>query len=320
MATPFLPRRTQLALKLEGTEGTDAVVADADVIHPVFNVEYTPEFTMFERDVVAPSFSRLAQISAEQQATISFSTELKGSGSAIDTPPPNLSAPFQACGMAETINASTSVVYDPASASNSSATIEIRELEGTTITKIKKIVGARGTFTIEAVKSQAVLVNFTFTGRYVEPTQGVALVTPTPSPVPEPFLNAGFTFQGVGSLKVQTVTLDIGNEVSMRNDVSQATGNFSAVIVGRNPVGSLDPEQELIATINFYNNLTTVNEGVLNYVLGSTAFNITTINVPKAQIINLAEADRDSFRTVALDIQMNQSVAGGDDELKITFT
>ncbi len=320
MGIPFLPRRTQVAVKVEGTEGTDAVPTASDVIHPVFGVEYTPEFTMFNRDVVQPSLSRLRQISAEQQATITFSTELKGSGTAVDDPPPNLSAPFQGCGMAETITGATNVVYDPSSASNSSVTVEIRELEGATVAKIKKIVGARGTFTIEAVKSQAVLVNFTFTGRYVEPTEGVALTVPTPSPVPEPFLNVGFSFHGVSTLNVQNVTLDIGNELSTRNDVNQATGNFSTVIVARNPVGSIDPEQELIATINFFNKLTTDATGVLTYTLGGTAFNIVTINCPAVEIINIAEADRDSFRTEAIDLQLSQSGSAGDDEIKLTFT
>ena len=321
MAAPFIIQRQQVALKIESTEGTDAVPVDADVIAPVFDVEFTPTFEVFERDNVQASFSRLPQIQGERSAVISFSTEIKGSGTA-GTAPANLSAPLLAAGFGETIVTSTSVTYAPASASLSSATVEIREGAVGTEFMQKKIVGARGTVVFEGVKGDIVLARFTFTGRYVEPTNTAisAFTTPSPGQTPESFLNATLSFQGAASLKVQNVNLDIGNDVQMRNDVNQATGNFSALIVNRAPTGSIDPEQELVATINFFNQLTTNAEGVLSYILGSTAGNISTFNAPKAQIINATEADRNGIRILNLDLQLNQSAAAGDDELTLVFT
>ena len=120
--------------------------------------------------------------------------------------------------------------------------------------------------------------------------------------------------------KAQNITLDIANEVALRNDVNQASGNFSAIITGRTPVGSIDPEQTNIATINFFNKLTTNAVGALTYVLGSTAGNITTVTAPKAQILNAAPGDRDALRTEALDLLLSQDTDAGDDELSIAFT
>ena len=45
-----------------------------------------------------------------------------------------------------------------------------------------------------------------------------------------------------------------------------------------------------------------------------------TFTAPKAQIIGISEADRDSFRTEDLELQLNQSAQAGDDELTIAFT
>lgn len=321
MTSPYFPQRTQVAVKIEGTEGTDSVPTASDVIAPTYDAEYTPSVEMFERNNTQGSFSRLPQIAGERSGQITFATELKGSGVA-GTAPPNLSAPFLACNMGETIVASTSVTYAPVSTGGSSATVELREGSTTTGAKQKKIVGARGTWVLEGVKGSPVLVRFTFTGRYIEPldTAIVLLTTPAPGPNPEPFLNTSFSFQGVATLKVQTVTLDIGNNVVLRNDANQASGNFSAVITDRSPIGNIDPEQEDQATANFFNDWTTNSEGVLSYVLGATAGNISTVSAPKAQITSIAEADRDGLRTEGLDLQLNQSADAGDDEISIAFT
>ncbi|KKN50888.1 hypothetical protein LCGC14_0628080 [marine sediment metagenome] len=321
MTSPFFPQRQHVAVKVEGTEGTDSVPADVDVIGPAYDIEYSPTFEMFAREIVQNSFSRPKQIAGERSAEISFSTEIKGEGNA-GVAPPNLSAALQACGFSETIVAVTSVTYAPVSEGVSSVTVEIREGSTDGTVKVKKIVGARGTVSFEGVKGDVVLARFVFTGRYVEPSDDptTQFTTPAIGPDPESFLGAAFSFHGVGTTKVQNVTLDIGNAVSLRNDVNQASGNFSAIIVGRTPIGSIDPEQELVATINFFNKLTTNAEGILTYVLGASAGNITTFSAPKAQIIGISEADRDSFRTEDLELQLNQSAAAGDDELTIAFT
>lgn len=319
MVAPFLPRRSQVVLKIEAVEGTAETLADADVIAPVLDVEWAPEFTFFERDVLQPSLSKLAQVSSEQLATISFSVEMKGAGGSAGLVP-NIGNALRACGFSETITAATSVVYDPISEGFESATIEIREGSIGSEFKIKQIIGARGTVAIEATKGQIALFVFTFTGRYVEPTEGVALANPAPGLTPLPFLDTSFTFFGVSTLKVESVNLDIGNNVSIRNDANEPTGNFSAVITGRDPVGSVDPEQTDIATINFFNEMTTTQEGALSYQLGSATGEKVAISAPKVQMINVTESERDDFRTEDLDLQLNQDTAAGDDELKITFS
>lgn len=319
MATPFISQRKQLAIKIETTEGTDAVPADVDVVAPVYDLEYTPSVEENERDNVQASLSRIKQVSGQQSATMSFSLELKGSGTA-GTIPTHLAEALQACGMAETIVASTSVAYNPISLDTKTVTLEMKIGDSSTNFKSFKILGARGNVRLVAIKGQIVLVEFEFTGVYVEPTDTTAFTTPSPGQTPEAFLSASIEFQTLAALKIANCTLDLGNEVTMRNDVNTASGHFAAAIVNRAPVGSIDPEEELLATANFWSKWTTDAEGLLKYILGTTAGNITTVSAPKAQIINIGPGDRDGLVINTLDLQLSQDTDAGEDELEIKFT
>lgn len=316
---PYKTKRQQLTMKKETTEGTDAVVAAADVLSPIFDTEYVPNFETFDRDAQDVSFSRFTKVSGERTATIRFATEVKGSGTA-GTAPPNLSVPFQCAGLAETIVGATSATYDPASASIPSCTAQLAEGSATTTFRLRKIIGARGTLVLEHTKGAPVLARFEFSGRYIAPTDGTAFAAAVSTPNPEPFLNTSLSFQAIANLKANSLTIDMGNEIVARNDPSQLTGVFSFAYAGRNVTGSLDPEREPIATFDSFNQVITEAEGVLSYTLGATAGNIYAFSAPKVQITNIAEADRDALRTEALDLAFNKSAAAGDDEIQLVFT
>ena len=314
----FIPARGHIALKLEAVAGAGEVLADADVIHPVFDPEWSPTYEVAEREVVQNSFSRIKRISGERMATISFSAEFRGSGT--NDVPPDIGDALQACGFGETINAATSVVYKPISQAFKTVTIELRRGGIGTDVRTHRITGAHGTFTLEATKGEAVRFNFEFTGKYVEPTDAATqFVTPALGQDPLPFLNAGILIHAVGTLIVAQISLDIGNNVIPRNDANDATGNSRALIVGRTPVGSFDPEQILNATLNFFSRITANTEGALQYVLDGGAGNKVTVDAPKVQFINLSDGDREGVGTHSIDLALNQSVAIGDDELVLTF-
>lgn len=321
---PFIPRRQQLLAKVEVTPGTDAVVADADVIHPVFGPpEWAPTVEMNEREVTQPSFSQIQQKAGERSAQVTFSTELKGSGTA-GTAPPNLSVLLQACGFSETIVAVTSVTYAPASEDNPTLTIEVLEGSvdsGAGTVKRKRLLGARGTVSFSQVKGQPVLANFVFTGKYVEPDDiATFFAVPSIGPLPLSFLNASVVILGVGTHKIQNLELDMANEIVMRNDVNDPTGNTEAVYVGRKPVGSTDPEQVATATDNFFADWTDEVLASISYALTGSAGNIITVTAPNVQITNIGEGDRDSLRIESLDLALIGNSDDGDDELIIVFT
>jgi len=316
----FLTKRQQIAAKIEAVEGTEETLADADVIAPIYNPEYTIDNIQNDRlEVVQPSFSRLSQVAGEINATVTFSTELKGSGVA-GTAPAHLTDLFKACGLSETIVASTSVTYAPVTEDIPTITLELREGANDSVFKSKILIGARGTVKLVAVKGGIVMCEFEFKGKYKEPTDTVAFAQPSPGVIPKTFLGVAFSVQGVGTLNIQNLTIDMANEIIHRPDVNEATGYLSALYVGRAPKAEVDPEQVAVATINFFLKIRDNSEGILTYALIGAAGNIMTFSAPKAQFINLSEGDSDSIRTEEMEMSLNQNGDEGDDEFTIVFT
>ena len=321
---PFIPRRQQVLAKVEVTSGVDAVVGAPDVIHPVFGPpEWAPTVEMNEREVTQPSHSQIQQKAGERSSQVTFSTEMKGSGAA-GTPPPNLSVLLQACGFSEVIVGGVSVTYAPASEDIPSLTIEVLEGSvdsGAGTVKRKRLLGARGTVTFTAVKGQPVLANFVFSGKYVEPDDIAAFFTvPSIGPLPLSFLNASVVILGVATHKIQNLEFDMANEIVMRNDVNDATGNTEALYVGRKPVGSADPEQVATATDNFFADWTDEVLAAISYALTGSAGNIVTVTAPNVQTTNIGEGDRESVRIESLDLALIGDSDAGDDELTLVFT
>jgi hypothetical protein len=314
----FLTQRQQLALKLESVEGTDSIPTSSDVIAPVYSPDWTPNIKFHERTSVLPSFSKLTQVPSEKSATIKFECEVKGSGTAGS--PPSFGQALKACGWAETIVGGTSVTYKPSSLTTvPSCTIEIRE-SNDSVWKSKKIVGARGTVSMDCANGCIVRLKFSFTGKYVEPTDTVAFTQPSPGINPPAFLNASISLLGVGTLRIPTFSMDAGNTVTLRPDATIDGGYFCGTITNRKMTGSIDPEQEIISVINFPNQMTTPSQGVLFWNIGSTAGNRIAFSAPKSQIIGIAEADRSGIRAEKLSIAFGQNASTGDDEASLVFT
>ena len=326
MPNTFSVRRRQLAMKIEVTFGVDAVNTAADLIEPVFDLEYTAEIEQFERDIIKEVFSPVAQIPGERSASISFTTELKGSGNAGgDVPPAHLSVPLRTCGFAEAIivGPGGSVTYTVVSTGIESSSIEIREIEDDGDVIVKKLLGACGTVEIVAEKGQPVLLNFEFTGKYVEPFRIAAPGALSPSPgfgiTPLPFLDVGFSFFGVTTLLLQAVTFDAGVECTLKNDINDPSGNLGAVVTSRTPTGSINPEQVDPTVFNPWTQWGAAAEGAIEYTLGSVPGNTVKVAAPNAQIVGVSDGDRDTIRTNELELQLNGGPTG-DDELELTFT
>ncbi len=317
----FLTRRRQMAMKIEPVFGVDAVPTAADLIEPLIELEYTANFDQFEREFIKETLGSGATIPGERSATVSFTTELKGSGVA-GTPPPHLSVPLLAVGFSEVIVPATSVTYSLVSTGIPSVTIEIREVDDTGAVIVKKLLGGCGTMTIDASKGQVVTLSFEFTGKYVQPFEAGGPLAPSPGPgiTPLPFLDVGFSFQGFGGLLVQQFTADLQNECTLKNDFTDATGNQGAVLTDRNPVGTINPEQVLPSAKNPWDDLEDVTEGILTWTLGSVAGNIVTYNGDATQITSLADGDREGIATNDHDLKFNPPTGAGDGEVELVFT
>ena len=309
----ILSRRAVIAAKEEAVEGTAESLAAADANFLGVEPTFTPDVPMFRRPNVDASLSPYSSVSGTRSAQLSFKVELKGSGAAGTAPA--LGKLIKACGFKVTNSPATSDTYDPISTTPVSLTIALYR-DG----KKHQMRGARGTFTYEGKVGEPGMLNFTFTGVFDGVTD-VALLTGSgiETTLPPALLGAAFSVQSL-SAKIGAISIDMANTVTLRQDVSKTEGFFSAVITEREPKGSMDPEDELVATHDWYGIWLAGTLGALTFKHDAGAGNICTITAPKLQYARLAEGDRGGVATLGVDFLLVRSVAAGDDEVKIVFT
>jgi hypothetical protein len=100
VSAPLLTRRAVLQLAIEGTYGTAASVGANDAIY-VESPDYQVNVNLLQRDFTRDDISPLAGIVGRREASMKFTTELKGNGlqnSGNTSNAPILARLFEACG------------------------------------------------------------------------------------------------------------------------------------------------------------------------------------------------------------------------------
>lgn len=153
-----------LMVKTETTYGIDAV--PTGVLNAVLaqDVQLKPmEGTDVSRDLERPYFGADATIPTELMSEITFDVELAPSGTPGVAPAwGNL---LRACGLAETVSAGTSVIYNPITDDPESATIHLF-IDGTRYA----MTGARGELTLDTQAQAVPKLRFMFKGLFVKPS------------------------------------------------------------------------------------------------------------------------------------------------------
>jgi hypothetical protein len=209
----LLARKTIILAKQEVTYGVDAaptgaanaILAEIDpsAISPLAG-------DTVQRANARPYLGGYDQIHVNTHVIVPFSVEMVGSGSLGVAPA--WAILMLACGYEQTINAGTSVEYDPVSIADTDSITIYFHLDG----QKHALVGARGTFTVEMQANQIPKFNFTFTGMWVDPAS-VADPTPTftsfQAPVPVNNANTSAAVLYTIDLVLNQFTLDNGNTV-----------------------------------------------------------------------------------------------------------
>lgn len=313
----MLARKAQIALKLETTEGTAVTVAAADADLYVYEVSFTPDIQTMPRNPLRSTLTNLPHLIGKKGASISFKTELVGSGTAGTAP--SLGDALIACGCAETVVAATSVTYNPdtdaTEGNGTSASIGVF-IDGKRLT----IFGARGTYTVEYKAGEPAFISFTFTGVYNGVTDTALLAGITyPTPTPKVWLGETLTLGGV-TLIADTLTFDAANTVTLRSDVTIAAGYKAASITERVPTINVDPEEVLVATRDDWGKLAAGTASAVVATLTGSSGNIVTLNAPAAVVTNISPSDRDGIQVNGLDLALSSTTSAGDDEWTLAFT
>lgn len=307
-----LTRKRLIQVKKESTYGTDSSPAGSDALL-VRNLEITPiEADVVGRDLIRPYLGNSPQLLANSRVSITFQVELAGSGTAGTAP--RYGALLQACGLSETIVASTSVTYAPVSSAFSSATIYFNN-DG-----IRHIAtGCRGTFTLNGEVGQIPTIDFTMVGVYNAPTD-TAQPSVTYSQQASPLVfkdgnTSAFQFFSYAGC-LQSVSFEMANETVYRELVGCTK---QVLITNRAPSGTVVLEAPSLATKDYFAIAQTETTGNLTFLHGTTAGNRVTFTAGQCDITNPSYADQDGVQMLSIPYVATPTTAGND-ELTLAFT
>lgn len=268
------------------------------------------------REIPLGYFGSVAPVNVGQALKATFTTELKGSGTAGTAS--RYGPLFKACNMTEAIVADTSVSYTPNSVLDGDSVTLYFHAGGT----LHKLVGCVGTFKPTLTAGEIVMIEWEFTGLY---SSGHASDVAYPSPTHEsvaPIIwdQANFIMNDVEDLVVTELSLDIGNNVIKRDNGNSANNGVARyVVTNRNSTGNVTIEKEALSTLNPW----TLWDGATQFNIETkptlTAGNIFEIEITGATLEVPGYADRENIRTWNKPFTINPTLSAGNNEIVITF-
>lgn len=297
-----------------GTYGVDSLPVGANAVQLASIVNPNPaEAAKFaERTILRGTLGKGRPIFGGSLFGLQFSVELKGSGTA--DVPPEISPLLQACGLAETIVATTSVAYAPASTNHLSTTIYYFQ-EGLRY----RLVGCRGTFSLNATAGEVIRLDFTMVGRK---TAGDPTDTAAPTAVFDAITPTTFQANNMLSLDAfnpnfTQFTMDLQNDVITPANANAADGFGEVEVNGRDPRGSLDPDMTLVATRDWIGDFESSAESALAFQLGTLGGQRIGLSLPAVANIDPAFNEADGKRKFQYGYKAEETA--GDDEFTLTF-
>lgn len=311
---PLLKRKRVLAAKIETTIGTPISLTGSDGAFNVYDMMIQATIDMQDREGQG-GFGYLPSAPAGRIGTATFRTMLEWDGTA--TEPAWADTFFPACGWVK-----SGQVYTPRSEAPGS-NVKTLTIGGYIDGVFKSIAGAMGKFKVTLPTGAPGYIDWEFMGVWQAPSD-VALITPTyPTVTPLRYAGGLAEWNDV-NLCVSQVVIDSGNEVIMRECPTTDAGYISALVTNRKPIITIDPEAVTVATQDRWSAWLNQTQYTLEIDVkgpdGSSSDAVLSFDAPKAQILNLQEADRNRMVTDSIEFLCGKNGATHDEELSITFT
>jgi hypothetical protein len=308
----LLKRKRILAAKIEATPGTVESLTNAEATANCYNIVIQQNITKNMRDGEG-SFGHLPSVTAGHRGTVTFNVDFSWDGTSTEPVWADLFLP--ACGLVKSTNTYTPRSEVPGS-NVKTLTIGVYQ-DG----RLLVLRGCVGTFTLSSTAGDTPVFEFTFTGIWVAPTDASAL-TPTKTTDPRCRYAAGATTFNSVALQCNNVTLDVGNEVYLREGsaASNVSGYIAGVITNRKPMITANPEAKLIATQDRYGIFLASTEAIFSYVIAGPGTSTVVIAAPKATIETIQEGDRENLVTDEIDFLCCRNGSTADQEFSIVFT
>ena len=222
---------------------------------------------------------------------------------------------FKACAMKETVAQDASVAYRPMSDKSSYTRLCLTAfIDGLRVMYL----GCMGSFSINCPLDGVPTVDWEFEAADFEVSDAPLLDGASyDAQTPEPILMSGFSFGGF-HFDVANIRFAMNNEVVLRQSANASGGHVNALVTGRAPSGSFDPEAVLKATDDVFDDWESGARLPLKVQVGHRAGNICTITAPKCQYADMGFSDRDGLLTYDAPFRLARDA--GDDEIAIVFT
>lgn len=298
--------RLALLAKIDTTYGVDAgPVAASNAILAAGDVVFTPlEADEIERELILPYLGHQGVILDAFRTRIELSVELAGSGAAGTAPA--YGPLLRACGMSQTVTATTKVDYLPVSTGFESATLYYNR-DGTR----HIMLGARGTFQLELAPRAVPRIRYTLVG-----LQGSILDIALPAVTLTSFIKplavndaaTAMTLHGA-TLPIERFGIDLGNQVEPRMLINET----SIQITDRKATGDIVIEATQAATKNWVAIAKAGQTGVFSTVHGLTAGNIIELGAPAVQIKPPREGQTQRILNNVLGLIFTPTSAGNDE-------
>jgi hypothetical protein len=311
-----LTRKKFLVAKVETTYGTDATpVGGTDAIQ-VTNLEITP----IESDNVQPASyqgfigaSSRSVLVANKRVSLTCEVELAGSGTAGTAPA--FGSLLQACGLSETLVATTSVTYAGISSTFKSVSIYCF-YDGTR----HKITGARGTVTFNMTAGQFPTASFQLIGIYSTPDatalSGSFTVTKQAPALEVNDTNVTTaTFHGVTTARIESIDLALNNALIYK----ETAQSQEVIITDRSAGGTCVIEAPAIGTTDYFTKAVGTTTAASSIVIGATGGNITTLSIPQTDLTGCTYGDTNGVISLSMPY-LAIPTSAGNNELTLAFT
>lgn len=317
MANRLYVRNSAVYVKIETTEGVDAVPTAADAML-VSNLSISPlDGSEVSLAYIRGYWGNSPTIRVEDYMTITFDVDLAGSGVAGTAP--KWGKGLRACAFAETLSAGTSVEYNPVSSATESATLYYY-----VDTVLHKGLGARGNVSFEMQANSRPLAKFSFIAKIGGIVDDSTPLVPDfsgfviPAPVTTGNTSGVIAGKELGcandKLEISGFNMDMANQYKHR----QLVGCSSVVITDRQPKGSTSIQMTPLAVVDWFDYIRSSTTDPFEIVHGTVAGNIITFSMPKAQLAMPKYSDSDGIAMLDCDVIALPDT--GNDEFVLTFT
>jgi len=214
-------------------------------------------------------------------------------------------------------------LYKPKSDNIESVTVDIQYPDDSGQSLRHRLTGARGNVTVNAAVGEFPTFDFEFTGTYTDAVDETTLTGTFEDQDPVQVQYAALALAQRYAAKESNLcasswSIDMANEVAIRDCINEASATEGAFLVARAPTVTYDPEAVLndVEPIwSYLENGTSVEWWVRH---GTVDGNIVCFHAPNHQITNMGYADRNSIRVFNIDGSLAR--LNGNDELEILFT